>query len=278
MNDYNGLKTKKYKRAPIMEPLIEIDNASVAKDGQNILENVSLKVFPGENIAVLGPNGAGKSSLLKLITKEYYPICAEGITPIKIYAKTSWDIFELRSRFGIVSPDLQAAHAKDISGSDIILSGFFGSVGLYEHQDITPDMKEKAASVAGFLGIGQLTGKYASKMSPGEARKFLIARALVNDPGVLILDEPTSGLDIKAAHDFLNLLRKIASSGKNIFLITHRINEIFPEISRVVLIKDGRIFRDGIKEEVLTSKNLSALYDMEIMVRESDGFYWITYK
>ncbi len=261
-----------------MEPIIEIDQASVAKDGQNILENVSLKVFPGENIAVLGPNGAGKSSLLKLITKEYYPILSEGAPPIRIYGKTAWDIFELRSRFGIVSADLQTAHTKDIIGSDIILSGFFGSVGLHEHQDITPKMREKASSVAGFLGIKQLSEKYSSKMSLGEARKILIARALVNDPDILILDEPAGGLDLKAAHDFLGILRKIASNGKNIFLITHRINEIFPEISRVVLIKDGRIFRDGIKEAVLTSKNISALYDMDITVNESNGYYGTTYK
>ncbi len=262
-----------------MDPIIEIDNASVAKDGQNILENVSLKVFSGENIAILGPNGAGKSSLIKLITKEYYPICVESTSPIiKIYGKTSWDIFELRDRFGIVTPDLQAAYGREISGLDAVLSGFFGSIGVYEHQDITPQMREEAASVIGFLGIKGLSGKCMSKMSPGEARKFLIARALVNDPEVLILDEPANGLDIKAVHEFLGILRKIASAGKSIFLITHRINEIFPEIRRVVLVKDGRIFMDGAKEDVLTSKNISELYDMDIAVKESDGFYWITYK
>jgi len=261
-----------------MEPIIEIDKATVEKDGHSILDDVSLRVFPGENIAIMGPNGAGKSSLIKLITKEYYPISSEGEMPIKIYGKTSWDIFELRGRFGIVSSELHAAIAKEIKGIDVVLSGFFGSVGLYGHQNITPGMREKAASVIDFLGMHDLSEKYVSKMSLGEARKFLICRALVNDPEVLILDEPASGLDIKAAHGFLGTLRKIASTGKNIFLVTHRINEIIPEIGRVVLVKDGKIFADGRKEDTLTSALVSRLYDIDVVVHESNGYYSITYK
>jgi iron complex transport system ATP-binding protein len=278
LNNYNGLKTKKYVRAYIMEPIIEIDKASVAKDGRSILDCISLKVFPGENIAIMGPNGAGKSSLMKLITKEYYPVCSDGETPIRIYGKASWDIFELRSSFGIVSSELHSANYKEITGRDVVLSGFFGSIGLYYHQDITSEMREKAASVMEFLGIAHLSDRYVSKMSLGEARNFLIGRALVNDPKVLLLDEPTSGLDIKAAHEFLGILRKIAASGKNIFLITHRINEIIPEIERVVLVKDGKIFGDGKKGDVLTDRNISTLYGMDLSIRESNGYYWITYK
>jgi iron complex transport system ATP-binding protein len=262
----------------MMEPIIEIENATVAKDGRNILNDVSLKVFSGENIAILGPNGAGKSSLIKLITKEYYPICSGGETPIKIYGKASWDIFELRASFGIVSSELHSANTGDIAGRDVVVSGFFGSIRLYDHQIITSEMREKADSVMEFLGISHLSDKYTSKMSLGEARKFLIGRALVNDPKVLLLDEPTAGLDIKAAHDFLGILRKIAASGKNIFLITHRINEIIPEIERVVLVKDGRIFRDGKKEGILADNDISELYDMDISIRESNGYYWIAYK
>jgi len=261
-----------------MEPIIEIDKATVAKDGHSILDSVSLKVFPGENIAIMGPNGAGKSSLIKLITKEYYPISSDGKMPIKIYGKSSWDIFELRDSFGIVSSELHIASSKEITGRDVVLSGFFGSIGLYYHQDITSEMREKAASVIEFLGIAHLSDKYMSKLSLGEARKFLIGRALVNDPKILLLDEPTAGLDIKAAHGFLEILRKIAASGKNIFLITHRINEIIPEIGRVVLVKDGKIFGDGKKEDMLTDKNISELYSMDLSVRESNGYYWITYK
>jgi iron complex transport system ATP-binding protein len=262
----------------MMEPMIEIDNATVAKDGRSILDGVSLKVFPGENVAILGPNGAGKSSLIKLITREYYPITPGSATPVRIYGKSAWDIFELRSSFGIVSSELHSANAGDIAGKDVVLSGFYSSTGLYDHQIITQEMQEKAASVMEFLGIKHLSDRYMSKMSLGEARKFLIGRALVNDPKALLLDEPATGLDIKAGHDFLGVLRKLAAGGKNIFLVTHRINEIIPEIGRVVLVKEGGIFCDGKKEEVLTDKNISALYDMDLSIRESNGYYWITYK
>jgi len=237
-----------------MEPFIEIDNASVMKDGETILDSVSLRVYPGENIAVLGPNGAGKSTLIKLITREYYPVASADAPPIKVYGKTSWDIFELRSRFGIVSSELHNANVKDNTGLEVILSGYYGSTGLYDYQGITQEMKEKAYSVMEFLGISHLSGRYMSKMSLGEQRRFLIGRALINDPEALILDEPTSGLDIKATHSFLSTLRKIASSGKSIFLVTHRINEVIPEIGRIVLVKNGRIFMDGKKRTCLQAE------------------------
>ena len=261
-----------------MEPIIEMEGASVVKDGETLLHSVSFKVFPGENIAILGPNGAGKSTLIKLITREHYPVCSDGRAPVKIYGRTAWDIFELRSRFGIVSSELQYANMRDYTGTEVLLSGYYSSLGLYDRQKITQEMLEKAAAVADFLGVSRLSDRYMSKMSLGEQRRFLIGRALVNEPQTLILDEPTSGLDIKAAHGFLSTLRDISSAGKNILLVTHRINEIIPEISRVILVKDGRVFLDGKKENALTSGNVSALYDMDLSVHGSGGYYWITYK
>ncbi len=259
------------------EPLIEIADATVSRDGRPILENVSLTVRAGENVAILGPNGAGKSSLIKLVTREYYPEAGEGKMPVKVLGNASWNVSELRRLFGIVTPDLQKACDKEITGYETVLSGFFSSIGVYIHQDITEEMRTKAEQTLDLLGITGLAEKTLAKMSPGEARKVLIARALVNDPEALILDEPTAGLDMKASHEFMKTLGKIAASGRNIILITHRINEVLPEIQRVVMIKEGRIFFDGPKKDALTSEKVSALFDIDLTVHELGDFYGIVY-
>jgi iron complex transport system ATP-binding protein len=123
------------------------------------------------------------------------------------------------------------------------------------------------------LRISKLKNRQYASMSTGEQRKFLLARALVHDPKVLVFDEPTSGLDLRACFQYLEIIQELMNSGKKVILVTHHIHEIPPEISRVILLKEGRVFRDGEKEEVLTNKNLSSLFDCPIRVIEENGYY-----
>ena len=104
------------------------------------------------------------------------------------------------------------------------------------------------------------------ELSTGEARRVLIARALVCGPQALLLDEPTAGLDIVAMRQFLDTIRAVIAGRVTVILVTHHTEEIVPEINRVVLLRDGRVFRDGPKSEVLTSAILSALYGVPVRV------------
>ena len=117
-----------------------------------------------------------------------------------------------------------------------------------------------------------LTDKPMEQMSTGEARRVLIARALVPDPRALLLDEPTTGLDIVARRRFLETLRRVAG-GKTILLVTHHVEEVLPEMGRVILMHEGRVFRDGPTPDVLTSEALSALYGVAIRVHPQGGYY-----
>ena len=101
-------------------------------------------------------------------------------------------------------------------------------------------------------------------MSSGEARRVLLARALVTSPRALVLDEPTTGLDLVARHDFMERVRQIAREGTTVILITHHIDEIIPEIERVMLLRAGRIAAAGPKASVLTAERLSGLFDAPI--------------
>ena len=118
-------------------------------------------------------------------------------------------------------------------------------------------MEEKTREVMELLEIPHLAERNTNEMSSGEARRMLIARALVHDPQALVLDEPSTSLDLHATHELREALRKLARKGISILMVTHHLPDIIPEIERVVLIKEGRIYRDGAKRDALTSATLS---------------------
>jgi iron complex transport system ATP-binding protein len=110
-------------------------------------------------------------------------------------------------------------------------------------------------------------------MSTGEQRRFLLGRALVHNPEVLVLDEPTSGLDISACFQYLETIRGLMSMGKRLILVTHHIHEIPPEVERVIFLKEGKIVADDTKKSLLTSDKLSSLFDISIKIIEENGYY-----
>lgn len=268
---------------PHNTPLLRIHHATVVKGhGKRVLDDITLEIHESEHTAILGPNGSGKSSLLKLITRDYYPLAhADGDPPVTIFGRDRWDVFALRSLLGIVSADLYQAFATGAHGRrrglDVATSGFFASHGLFPHHEVTDDMRHRAAEALALMGASHLAERPVAELSTGEARRLLIARALVHDPRALLLDEPTAGLDLLAMHRFLETLRGVAQRGKTLILVTHHVEEILPEIERVILLKDGQIALAGPKRDVLTSRHLSELFDAPIRITEgAAGYYTAT--
>lgn len=255
-------------------PLLDFTNITVMREDKKVLDSVSLKVGAGEHIAILGPNGSGKSSFIRTITRENYPVMQDGMW-FKILGEEVWHVGDLRKSLGIVSHELQFTFNRDTTGRDVILSGFFSSIGLFRH-DVTADMEEKTNEILKFLEIEGLSDRPMRKMSTGEARRFLIGRALVHDPKALILDEPTTGLDLHALHTFRKTLRKIAQSGTGIIMVTHNLYDIIPEITRVILMKDAKFCGDGPKDEILRDDVIGGLFDVSLHIREECGWYYAT--
>src|SRR6266436_2033746 len=125
------------------------------------------------------------------------------------------------------------------------------------------------------LGIGHLTERPLVQMSSGEAKRALIARALVHQPDTLLFDEPSSALDIAAQLQLRETMRELARSGLAIVLVTHQVSEIIPEIDRVILLRDGRILADGPKLEVLTERTLRDLFGVDVRMHAQDGTFHI---
>jgi iron complex transport system ATP-binding protein len=256
----------------VKEHIIDIRNITAYNGSTCVFRDFSLTVENGCNTVILGPNGSGKTTLMKLLSCELYPVFLES-SHVKIFGHERWNVEKLRTRLGIVSHDLQHSYLTGARGINVILSGFYASIDTWRHQQFSSSDLGKAEAVMEMLGIGQLANRQFGTMSTGEQRRFLLGRALVNDPDALLLDEPTSGLDIKASLIYLETMRKLMRSGKTVILVTHHINEIPPEIERVVLIRDGRVAGEGMKKELLTSEVLSDLFDYPLEVVSLNGYY-----
>ncbi len=260
-------------------PLIELDRATVVRGEATVLQAWSLRIVAGQHTVLLGPNGCGKSTFIKLITRELYPLAREGDTPVKVMGRSRWNVNELRTQLGVVTGDL-GRDLQDMPGLDVeqaVLTGFFASLMLPPDAEVTPLMRERVRDALQQVGADTLAGRQLAEISTGEMRRVLIARALVHRPQALLLDEPTAGLDLVAQHDFLQLLKQLATQGMTLILVTHHIEEIIPEIDRVILLRDGRVHADGNRADTLTSAHLSAVFGGALQVRREGERYFATH-
>ena len=239
---------------------------------RSALNDISLQIGIGEHVCILGPNGSGKSTLIKTITRECYPLACEG-SSMSILGQERWNVFELRSLLGIVSPDLLASCTTDATGRDVVLSGFFSSTRIFPHHHPNPEHLALAEAALTRLGIVHLADRPVAHMSSGEAKRTLIARALVHKPHTLLFNEPSNALDIAAQLQLRETMRELANSGLSILLVTHHVSEIIPEIDRVVLLHEGRILADGPKSCILTAERLSSLFGVPVRLGQHDGFF-----
>jgi iron complex transport system ATP-binding protein len=260
-------------------PVLELNNASVRKGDSLVLHGLSLTIPEGVHTAILGPNGAGKSLLLRLLTHEERALpLPNGEPPVRVFGDDNWNVFELRSQLGIVSGDLHHRFVSGnsegrITGEAAVLSGFVASQGILRYSTITREMEDKAAEALERMGALHLARRPLNEMSTGEARRILLARALVTSPRALVLDEPTTGLDVVARHRFMERVRSIARSGTTLILITHHVEEIVPEIVHIILLKGGRIAGAGSKAEMLTPQKLSGVFGGRMLINEQDGYF-----
>ncbi len=253
-------------------PLLDFHNLRVMRGQKIALDDFNLRIEADEHVAILGPNGCGKSTLIKTITRECYPV-ARPESSMSILGEESWDVFALRTRLGIVSNDLMLSVTGDACGRDVVLSGFFSSISIFSNHHVDAKQRQLADAALAELKIEHLAERPVCEMSSGEARRVLIARALVHKPGALLFDEPCNSLDLAAQQSLRQTMRELATSGTAIILVTHELADIVPEIGRVVLMDRGRVVADGPKEEILRVERLAALFGVNVQMARRDGHY-----
>lgn len=252
--------------------ILDIQHATVYRGETCVFSDFSFTLREGEHVAILGSNGSGKSTLLKLLSGEVHAMPKDE-TRIVLFGDERWNVWDVRKQIGIVSHDLQREYLICAVGLNVVLSGYYASNDTYEYQQFSKTQMTRAYELMNELGIVALAGRPFGHLSTGEQRRFFLARALVHDPPVLVLDEPTSGLDPKACFQYLDLLRAQMAKGKTVLLVTHHLHEIPPEIDRVVFLKEGRIIADALKSTVLTTDQVSALFDSKMTLVQASGWY-----
>ena len=252
--------------------IIDLQNITVFQGRNEILDDFTLTIDESQSTVILGPNGSGKTTLLKLLNRELY-IVEDPKSSLKIFEKDRWNVDDLRSNLGVVSQHLQYGYSNSAIGLYVVLSGFYSSDGIWQHQTFEEEKLNRAKEVMDLLSISELQDRAFSSMSTGEQRKFLLARSLVNDPAVLVFDEPTSGLDMSTCFQYLEIIRELIGMGKKVVLVTHHVHEIPPEVTRVILLKEGKVIEDGNKDEILTNTNLTNLFDWPIKLVKENGYY-----
>jgi iron complex transport system ATP-binding protein len=259
--------------------LIELHDVCIQRETTRILDHLNLDIPTGQNVAILGPNGSGKSTLLKLLMKFFYPSVVDGESgTVRILGQEAWNVWELRKHLGFVSADIdqhfRTGRSARLTALQSVLTGFASSELEPDPESITSDMLAGARQCLRLFQVNELSQQCIGHMSTGERRRVLLARALVKKPPAIILDEPTSGLDLVARSKLLNELSQLACSGTQLVLVTHHLEEILPTIQRTILLKHGRIFRDGPTDEVLDSETISELFDTQVTLdRDRDGFF-----
>lgn len=258
-------------------PLLAIHEASVLRGDRLILDRFSLSLAAGQHTAILGANGSGKSTLIRLIARQIYPLARNDNTPtIKVFGRDRWNVVELRSLIGIVSPAVQGDYTNEdapLEVFDAVVSGFFAARGLWVDHEVSESMRQRALEALAQMQATHLIGREMASLSTGEARRVLIARALVHQPRALLLDEPCTGLDPASRRHFLESLRQLAQHGVTLLLVTHHVEEILPEIDHVVLLREGQLLRKGSKASVLTSEALTEAFGMPMHVTQQGDYY-----
>jgi iron complex transport system ATP-binding protein len=250
--------------APGPIEVIQMRNVSWITEKRHVLKDIDWTVRKREHWAIIGLNGSGKTSLLNLITGYNWPSRGEITVLGKRFG--DYDIRELRKRIGLVSSFLQEKFYATETSEEIVLSGKFATIGLYEKANKTDS--EQALRLLRKLQCGHVAKQPYFTLSQGEKQKVLIARALINSPDVLILDEPCAGLDIFSREHLLSSVEKIGKrkSAPTLLYVTHRIEEILPVFTHVLLIRHGRIHSKGKTGEVLTGKNLRDFFGRQVEV------------
>ncbi len=248
-----------------MATLLKLKDAQVRRSGKIILDIDDFSMAEGESIALLGPNGSGKSTFVNLVTREVFPLHRET-PPVVFRSNPRMTLAQAKACTGVVSSSMQDQIRVHLPALDVVVGGLFGALGVPVRKTVTAAQRDKAKRAMEELGIVDLADRDILTLSTGQARRVLIARALVHDPEILVFDEPCAGLDPEGMYYVRCTIRKLAGSGRSILLVTHGLEDVIPEFNRVVLLKDGRIQASGTKEDMLTGERMSRLFDIPIEV------------
>ena len=232
-------------------PLVRLAGACFDAGGTPILRDINWDLFPGQHWVVMGPNGAGKTTLLRLLRGDLWPTSSRSSRVYQLNGAPQISPVGFKESTALVSPELlerYQARNWNFTGWQVVCSGFAESVYLFEEPD--PAQRQQALEVMETLGLAHLAGRPLMEMSLGQARRVLIARALVKKPRLLVLDECAEGLDRASRLQVLELVEQLADQGTQILQAAHRPEELFSGLTHALVLRQGRVIEQGSLEEI----------------------------
>ncbi|MEC1520783.1 ABC transporter ATP-binding protein [Neobacillus niacini] len=245
--------------------VVKLEDVYLYREGNMILGNVNWQIDTGEHWVLFGLNGSGKTAILNLLNAFYFPTKG-NVTVLGMEFGRTYLGEKLRKQIGFVSASLQEKFYPSDTALEVVLSGAFASIGLYETP--TEEMRIKAANLMEQLGTTNYANRRYETLSQGEKQRILIARALMAEPKLLILDEPTNGLDFVARELLLESIEKIAKEplAPTIIYVTHHVEEIVPVFNKTLLLKEGQVFAAGKTSEMISNDQLTQFFDLPVQV------------
>ena len=253
---------------------LDAKNITAYKQDYKVIKNLSIKLFHNERIIILGPNGSGKSSIVDLINRNIYPLVEKG-SYFKIFNEELIDIWKVRKYISTVNNEIKLRINKDLKVKDVLLSGLYGRFCKINNPKI--EELNKVKELIDIMSLNDIADKEFGYLSDGERQISIIARAIINNPKVLILDEPSVNLDLKSRIFLIEKIKNLSQLGICILCITHDISIITKDYSRIIFLKDREIIRDGKPSELMNSKNINKLFDIDIKLIENSNS-WDVYR
>ena len=253
---------------------LDVKNTNAYKQNYKVIKNLSIKLFYNERTIILGPNGSGKSSIVDLINRNIYPLVEKG-SYFKIFNEELIDIWKVRKYISTVNNEIKLRINKDLKVKDVLLSGIYGRFCKINN----PKKEElnKVKTLIDKMFLNDIADKEFGYLSDGERQISIIARAIINNPKVLILDEPSVNLDLRSRIFLVEKIKNLSQLGICILCITHDISIITKDYSRIIFLKDREIIRDGKPSELMNSKNINKLFDINIKLIENSNS-WDVYR
>tara|TARA_B100000700_G_scaffold316209_2_gene405383 strand:+ start:375 stop:1193 length:819 start_codon:yes stop_codon:yes gene_type:complete len=255
---------------------LEMRNIDLSIDKEIIFSNLNLDLSLNENTIFIGPNGSGKSTIFNLINRSNYPLVKDG-SSIKIFNKENINIWELRQKISFVNNEIEYRIYPNLLVKEVVLSGLKGKYNLRKNDLITSIDLEKSNNILKIFDLLKIKNKKYKNLSQGLKRKVLIARAIVNNPMIIALDEPLANLDFKSKKLILDAIKNIQKNGTTLLQVSHTIESVSEYTTTIILLKEGKILKKGAPKDILTSKNISELFDMPIRVFKNHNFWQLVY-
>jgi iron complex transport system ATP-binding protein len=251
-------------------PALDMTGVGLTRDGRDLLDGVDWCVERGEDWVVLGLNGSGKTTLIRIAALYEHP--SRGTVRVLGETLGRTDVRTLRTRVSLVSSAMSDLMRPQLSATDIVMCGRYAALEPWWHT-YTDDDRSRAVDLLVAQGVGHVADHPFGTLSSGERQRTLLARALMNRPGLVLLDEPTAGLDLRGREELVDRLDRLAAdpTGAPLVLVTHHVEEIPPSFTHLLAIADGRVVAQGPIDEVLTGDLLGRTFGIPLVVERRDG-------